>query len=84
MSLYVGIFSMIELAQAMLVVPVAIHLFGSATFHLFSLFISSEELDEKGLRPVVDLVRWLKNATGTLALYCIGALFVLVLVSRVF
>lgn len=76
--------SSIDLAQAILVVPVAIHLFGSGTLHLFSLFISSEELDENGRRPVVDLIRWLTNSTGTLALYCLGALFVLVLVSRAF
>ena len=74
---------MFEIVQAVLVVPVAVHLFGSGTCHLFSLFLNEKELAEKGKRPVVDIFLWIRDVTGGLAMFCIGFLFLAILFDRV-
>lgn len=75
---------MFEIVQAVLVVPVAVHLFGSGTCHLFSLFLNEKELAEKGKRPVVDFFAWIRDVTGDLAMFCIGFLFLTILLIELF
>ena len=82
-SHFLDLSSMFEIVQAVLVVPVAVHLFGSGTCHLFSLFLNEKELAEKGKRPVVDFFAWIRDVTGDLAMFCIGFLFLTILFDRV-